>query len=302
MARMKKVVSVIALLAVALAATPAPAPTARPSGAKKSAVHKRVAATPRPTAMPTLTYPIIVRVVSKPFCSALRNNIGPAVAALIQDDAIVAKSRPQFENYLKYEANGESSTGLRDMSLMRMENSVTPLVNSLAVVDKALNDERAFRYPPHTADEKRLLELRDKLQAVEAMQKASLDVINGFVASEQLAQLQLEGNDVNSAINGDASTMNNQLHPTPAPQFQEDPSVIPGLPQNPYTVDPATIPGISLGASPIRRVIEGLQWTQSEASRHEAVASKTVIESVALCGGHGPPSPGAPSPVPSRMP
>ncbi|HVS47009.1 MAG TPA: hypothetical protein VMS32_10110 [Verrucomicrobiae bacterium] len=299
---MQKVVSVVAVLAVALAATPAPAPTAHPSGVKKSAVHTRVAVTPRP-ALSTLKYPIIVRVVSMPFCSALRNNIGPAVGALIQNDAIVAQSRPMFEDYLKYEADGEGSVGLRDMSLMRMENLVTPLVNSIATVDKLLDDARTFRYPPHTADEKRLLELRDKLQAVEAMHKASLDVISGFVASEQLAQLQLAGNDQNAAVTGGGPTTNNQVHPpTPAPLFRQDPSVVPGLPQNPYTIDPSTIPGTSLGASPIRHVIEDLQWTQREAGQHEAVASKTIIDSVALCGHASPAATAAPSPVPSRTP
>jgi len=39
-------------------------------------------------------------------------------------------------------------------------------------------------------------------------------------------------------------------------------------------VDPATVPGISLGSNPIRHVIEGLQWTQAQAGAHEVVATK----------------------------
>jgi hypothetical protein len=207
MARMKRVVTVAAVLAFLIAAVPTPSPRPHPAHKKAVVAHKAPVrkAKPKPTAKPKAgfsTIPIIASVVSAPFCSALRNRIRPVIGAMITNDAIVASSRPMFEDYLKYESNGPGNDGLRDMSLMHMENLVTPLVTSLASIDQLLNDTNAFHYPPRTADDKRLLALRDKLQAVEAYQKASLDVISGFVDSEQLAQLQVAGNDINASITG----------------------------------------------------------------------------------------------------
>lgn len=299
------------MLAFLLAAAPAPSPSPHPGHKKKAvAAHKAPVrkAKPKPTAKPKAgfsTLPIIANVVSAPFCSALRNRIRPVIGAMITNDAIVASSRPMFEDYLKYESNGPGNEGLRDMSLMHMENLVTPLVTSLASIDQLLDDTNAFHYPPRTADDKRLLALRDKLQAVEAYQKASLDVISGFVDSEQLAQLQVAGNDVNASITGGGPggpTSNGQTPPTPNPALQEDPNVIPGLPQNPYTIDPATIPGLSLGSNPIRHVIEGLQWTQARAALQEVPATNAVLQGVKLCSGHvAAPAP-AGSPTPSSSP
>ncbi len=244
---------------------------------------------PRPTASPTLHYPTIVRVVSRPICSALRNTIAPTVLALLQNDATIQKSRPLFDDYNKYVTSGSSSdfSGYKDMTLMRMSNLVTPLVKNFEAIDKYLNNTAVFHYPPRNEDDRRLLALRRHLQQVRDDQEASLDVINGFAQTKALGEMQHEGLD-------QAKTMNNPqvaatpIAATPNPLAVDPDS--PGLPPDPYTIDPANVPGLSVGANPTTRLIGALQYTQMQAQSHETPASKEIFAVVHECSPNVAPS------------
>lgn len=265
---MIKVASAALVLVLAVAASPAP---------------KHVpAAKPKPTASPALHYPTIVRVVSRPICSALRNTIAPTVLALLQNDATIQKSRPLFDDYNKFVTSGSAgeSSGFKDMTLMRMSNLVTPLVKNFQEIDKYLNDTAVFRYPPRNEDDRRLLALRQHLQQVRDDQEASLDVINGFAQTKALGEMQHEGIDQAKSMNApNVSTTPAVATPNP---LAVDPDSA-GLPADPYSIDPADIPGLSVGANPTTRLIEGLKYTQAQAQAHETPASKEIFAVVHEC-------------------
>jgi len=247
-----------------------------------------IAATPTPKP----PYPEIAHVVSNRFCGALRTNVGPAIKAMLDNDQMIAQSKPLFTQYNKYVGTG--SLGMRDLTLVRMENLVGPLVKNLADSEKYLQDPLIFPDPPTNAEEAQLLDIRNKLEQVTAAQEESLDVINGFVATEQLGQVQHEGFDQANAINGDT----NGMIPKPTADPMTHDTSIAGLPPNPYYIDPATVPGLSVGTNRYTHVLDGLQWTRDQATTHEAVAAKAVIDSLRLCNA----SHAQPSPSPSSKP
>jgi len=280
MALMHKALSAVLILAVVLGASPASKHPAKPAAKL---------ATPPPT---------ITTVTSRPFCSALRNNIGPAIGTLLQNDNIIRQGPKLLSDYNKAIGNGENGTARKDMTLLQMENMVGPLVGNVKSIQKALEDPSVFHNPPRTADEKRLLILRDEILNAVAMQNASLDVINGLVTTAQLGEIQHEGEGIVSAINGDVDQSKMMGTATPNP-MTVDPNAA-GLPQDSHFIDPATIPGLSLGYNPITRLNDGLKWTIAQAGSRENAAAPHVMDAVRLCGG-GKPVPAATA-VPAAAP
>jgi hypothetical protein len=65
-----------------------------------------------------------------------------------------------------------------------------------------------------------------------------------------------------------------------------------GLPPNPYTIDLATIPGLTLGYNPVTRLLDALRWTIDTTATRENDAAKAVMSSATLCSS-------VPSPKPS---
>lgn len=279
-ATMMKAASAVLVLVLAVAASPAHKHTATPK--------------PRPSASPALHYPTIVRVVSRPICSALRNTIAPTVLALLQNDSTIQKSRPLFDDYNKYVQSGQSSA-FKDMTLMRMSNLVTPLVKNFEAIDKYLNDTAIFHYPPRSEDDRRLLALRQHLQQVRDDQSASLDVINGFAQTKALGEMQHEGIDEAKSMTN-PETRSTPAVATPNPLTVDSDAA--GLPADPYSIDPASIPGLSVGSNPVTRMIGALQYTQQQAQAHETPASKEIFAVVHECSPKVAPTPTAHSAAP----
>jgi hypothetical protein len=254
----------IAVVATVPAATHTAAPTVRHTPAPKLA-------TPPPE---------IGHVVSRPFCSALRNNIGPAIGAILANDAVIKQGPQLFSDYNKAVGNGDMSETSRQMTMVKMENMVGPIVANIETVEKKLQDAAVFHNPPRTADEAKTVAMQQQLLDVLAMQKASLDIVNGFVQTQQLGDMQHQGfGEIQAATAPD--TASNGIQTTPNP-LMVDPNAA-GLPQDPHFIDPTTIPGLSVGFNPITRLNEGLKWTQTEAHSREDLASKAIFDAVHLC-------------------
>jgi hypothetical protein len=124
-----------------------------------------------------------------------------------------------------------------------------------------------------------------------AVQNASLDIISGFVDTQQMADLQHAGEEyINSISQTDISGAKSS---TPAPNpLEVDPNYA-GLPPNPYDINLANVPGLTLGYNPVTRLLEGLKWTMDETATRENDAAKAVMSSAALC------SRSVPTPMPS---
>src|ERR1700678_107542 len=153
------------------------------------AVPAAAATAPAPTPTPNL--PEIYHTGSRPLCSALATTVRPVLGMLLQNDQTSARSPPLFGDYIKMSAAGSDSG--RDMSIHRLNNLVTPLVQNTLAIQKLLEDPSIFPPKAQNADDQRLIAIKDQLLKTLATQQASLDIINGFVQTQQLGEMQHEG-------------------------------------------------------------------------------------------------------------
>jgi hypothetical protein len=112
-----------------------------------------------------------------------------------------------------------------------------------------------------------------------ATQSASLDVINGFVQTQQMGALQHAGQEYIGAITG-SDTTTTFVQNTPNPY--QDPNA-PGLPQNPYNLDLSTIPGLSVGYNPIKNLMSGLDWLRGQTAKQEDTVASSVTGALKEC-------------------
>lgn len=250
---------------------------------------------PAPTPTPLRT---IVRMRSTPLCTGLRA-MAPAVGKVLQSDHIIASSKPLFHDFVR--ASGDQNAKpAQDMAVMRLEQLVGPLVRNTQEVDRLLSNPAAFPQRVHGPDDRKVLQMRAQLQAVNDQQKRALDVINGFVATEQLAQLQAAGHEYDSAL---APTTKGSPPPNPVPTTAPADILNAGVtPSSDITrkYDPRYLnTGNQLGMNPLNAFEDAISSYQHQISGKEQQAAQSVMAAVPLCGGHPP---AQPAPVPSPTP
>ncbi len=282
-----------AVLAVALATIAPSSPTA-------------VAAdTPAPAATRTPP-PQIYHIITRPLCSELHKHIAPAMSMMMQSDHSIGKSPDLFKQYNKaalygvdnstsssagYNPGNSTSGGsagsiftpAQNIALLGMENLIGPIANNSLAIQKILDSPELTHGTGTPEDDQRLAEIRAKLLKALATQQASLDIISGFVDTQQLADIQHSGEAYIADVNdhSDFTTSHQFSTPSPNPAFANPNQA--GLPQNPYSIDLANIPGLTLGYNPVTRLLEGLNWAIGETQKREGDAAKAVLDSAALC-------------------
>lgn len=276
-----------------------------------------VAATPPPAAGSSPP-PQIYRIKVRPLCSALHGKIAPAVGMMLQNDATIAKSPKLFDEYsqggLEVDAQDpdHNASARQNLSVMRLENLVSPLANNILAVQKILEDPAVFPAGGRTEDEKALNDIKKKMLISLATQQASLDIINGFVDTQQLDAMQHEGYGfIQSVAAGDIGRQGGQsqqqalsdmIGPTSDPlhpQTFDQTALNAGLATNPYEMDLSRLPGLSLGYNPVGRLKEGVVYTQKQAQKTEKTLAASVIAAKRLCDGasnQGITTPVTPSP------
>jgi hypothetical protein len=269
-----------------------------------------------PSAASTATPPPqIYRIVTRPLCAELHERIAPAIGMLLQNDTTIKKSPSLFKEYNSAALNGPDAnepgkknplTGdpgngsagtmnlAQNMALLKMENLIRPIANNIIAIQTTLDSPELRNGTGRPDDDKRLKEIRDELLKALASQQASLDIISGFVDTQQMADLQHSGEGYINSINQPDTSHASNATPGPANPLAANPGYA-GLPPNPYTIDPATIPGLTLGYNPVTRLIDGLSWSMDQTQTRENDAAKSVMSSAVLCGNVPVPSP-APSP------
>jgi len=254
-----------------------------------------------PTATPTPHLPEIYHTLVRPLCSTLETKIRPALGMMIQNDQEIAKSPAYFQEYIK--GAQEQSEERQNIAVLRLENLVSPLVDNTLALQKLLEDPSTFPRVPQTDDDKRLLDIKNKMLKALAAQEAAIDIINGFVDTQQLGQMQHEGfgylSSITTGPSGQGDPALTQLvgaTPDPTkPEMFDNLALNAGLAPNSYEIDPTRIPGLASGYNPISRLKDGVAWTQDQSKKTEAPLAQTVIETTRLCGAQVPP---APSPTP----
>jgi hypothetical protein len=253
-----------------------------------------IAATPAPSPTPP---PQIYRVVSRPLCSELRQRIKPAIGMMLENDATIRKSPNLFKQYNAASLDGNdagaaqsgpgamdpggTSNGSQEIALLGLENLIRPIANNIIAIQTVLDSPELRTTTGLPDDDKRLQDLRQKLLKALAVQNASLDIISGFVDTQQMANLQHAGEAYIAEVNQPETQRASSSTPAPAP-LSYDPNYA-GLPPNPYTIDLATVPGLALGYNPVTRLIEALGWTIDQTATRENDAAKAVMSSAGLC-------------------
>ncbi|MBV8066566.1 MAG: hypothetical protein JO113_01215 [Candidatus Eremiobacteraeota bacterium] len=239
--------------------------------------------------------PEIYHVVTSAACARLHERVRPAVAMILQNDQTIAKSPPLFKRYARgtlasdvANANGAPAAGdsmynqtpETSMALQQMSYLVTPIARNIIAAETLLTDGKLLEPTGNATDDATLAQVKQQLMETIAYQSASLDLINGFVQTMQLGEIQHAGEEYLAAIQGtDSSTKPIQQEPN---QWQ-DPNT-PGLPPNPYALDVTQIPGLAVGYNPLSHIMDGLQWLRVETQKREDVAGKTISAVRTQCG------------------
>lgn len=246
-------------------------------------------ATPAPAATPPKT---IIQIHVSPLCTGLRQNIGPAIGKVLQNDKTIADSRPLLRGYAKAVASGSIA---KDLQMSRLERSITPLVKNTAAIEKLLNDPFIFPKVAVTDADRQLLQIRANLQQVVAQQKAALDVLSGFIDTEQLGQLQLAGKEYQNLtashemtnVQGSAGAQNaRQIAPTPPPSGILNAGVqnTPGQTADPRLQET----GNTVGHNPLDVFDQAIAQYQAQLQTSEGQAADLVVKALPLCGAHVP--------------
>ena len=246
-------------------------------------------ANPAPAATPLKT---IKHIYVSPLCTGLRQNIGPAIGKVLQNDNTIAQSRPLLRGYVKATATSGLS---KDLQVARVERLITPLVQNTAAIEKLLNDPYVFPKHAISDSDRQLLEIRAYLQQVVTQQKRALDVIAGFVDTEQLGQMQAAGqealkltqtHEIPGAQGGDSSARDAAAGPTPPPSEILNAGVS-KLPQ--MGTDPALQEnGLVVGHNPLDVFDNAIGEYQQMLLSSEGHAADLVVKALPLCGGHVP--------------
>jgi hypothetical protein len=285
------------------------------SGSSVASAATSASPAPQATQLPEIYHSI-----SRPLCSALATKILPAIGMLMQDDKTIAKGPPLFQDYIRMAGAG-SHEG-EDMAVYHLNNLVSPLVQNTLAIQKMLEDPTVFPATPHNDDDKQLIALKDDMLKTLATHQASLDIINGFVQTQQLGEIQHEGEGQLQQMTGqpsDPTQTTNQgqnslsmtqpptnevigarqgslAQNTNSPQVFDDLVLNAGLAPNQYEIDPTQIPGLQVGYNQIGNLKSGLEWTQNDSQNAEKALAKTAINAAHTCG--APQAPTAPSPNP----
>ncbi len=256
---------------------------------------------PAATATPP---PQIIRVLSRPVCSELHQHIAPAVGMMLQNDTEIKKSPELFSRYNtaslygggdpgnagasgpgSASTNGDASDELSNPSqriaLLGLENLVGPIANNIIAIQKLLDSPALTQGTGNPQDDRQLQETRAKLLKALAVQSASLDIINGFVDTTNMGDLQHAGQSTINAMNQPDKSVPGTPSPDPLTQNPNQA----GLPANPYVIDLANVPGMTLGANPVTRLTEALHWTITETATRENAAATAIMQLKAACDG-----------------
>ena len=250
-----------------------------------------IAATPAPLQTPTPLRTITHERVT-PLCTGLRRSIGPAIGRVLQNDKAIAQSRPLFATYVKQTATN-STQAAQDLDVMRLERLISPLVENTQQIETLLNDP-VYPRVPRSEDDRQLLAMRAHLIAVLQQQRGALDVISGFVDTQQLGELQAAGHEYDAAINGTntatgpgSTPSRGPLAPTPPPSDVLNA----GLGQNDISrqYDPRYKgTGNVLGYNPLDVFGNAIGEYQARIEPMENATAKLVIHAIPLCGGTVP--------------
>ncbi|MGB8964731.1 MAG: hypothetical protein WCB99_03725 [Candidatus Cybelea sp.] len=260
-----------------------------PLAARSGGTAGTAAATPPPQ---------IYHIVTTALCARLHERVRPAVAMILQNDQTISKGPPLFKRYARgtltaFESPNPSGNGAlssndsinnqspeTSMALQQMSYLVSPIARNLIAAQTLLDDGKTTATTGNASDDATIQKIKQQLLETVAYQSASLDLINGFVQTQQMGELQHAGTEYLGAIQGN-ELETQVVKATPNPW--QDPNT-PGLAPNPYNFDPTQIPGLAVGYNPITQILGGMQWLKTETGKREDLAAQTISAALSACG------------------
>lgn len=138
------------------------------------------AQTPAPAASPLKE---IIRVTSRPLCTAIRDRIGPSVAALLENDGAIANG-----THYVFEMGRDEGRPWMQMDKLHLENDISKIVRNLEAIDLLLRTESSDA-ATDGSDRATVESLKTNLRKVADSQRAELNVLDGTLESEEMAEL-----------------------------------------------------------------------------------------------------------------
>jgi hypothetical protein len=168
----------------------------------------------------------------------------------------------------------------QNIALLGLENLIRPIANNIIAIQTLLDTPALLQGTGQPDDDKQLQAIREQLLKALATQNASLDIISGFVDTQQMADLQHAGEEyISNIAQPDVKTGGGTTAPdalTTNPNYA-------GLPPNPYNMDLANVPGLTLGYNPVTRLLDALHWTMTQTADRENEAAKAVMTGATIC-------------------
>jgi hypothetical protein len=230
--------------------------------------------------------PQIYHIVTTALCARIHDHVRPAVAMVLENDQRIAKSVPLFNRYNRQILeNGSDSINVssasQDMTIQQMSYLVIPTARNLIAAQTLMDDPNLTAPTGNAADDATLAAIKKQVLQTIAFQSASLDLINGFVQTQQLGEIQHAGEEYLKEI----QTAGGSEQPTAAtgPESQYQDPTNPGITQNPYSLDVSMIPGLAIGYNPIAHIIDGMEWLHVETAKREDGAGKTISAAMNQC-------------------
>lgn len=158
-----------------------------------------------------------------------------------------------------------------EFDIMHMESLITPLVKAQRAIDNALADNIVFVKSPKTDDDRKLLEIKRELQAVQSTQKDALNVIGGLVATYQLGEMQQQDTPF---------SVPDSVRANPSAATLLNAGVAPGAIGRLPSEDPANYGPFHDPFAPLHIAIAQLR---QDGDAKETVASKTILTAVEQC-------------------
>ena len=141
---------------------------------------------------------------------------------ILENDTKIAKSPPLFKRYQVGTLTSSDQTGAAGttsngdsiytqspetaMALQQMSYLVLPIARNLIAAQTLLDDMKLIAPTGNPTDDAAIARIKAQLLQTVAYQSASLDLINGFVQTQQMGDLQHVGTEFLGSINGNETT------------------------------------------------------------------------------------------------
>jgi hypothetical protein len=232
-----------------------------------------IAFQPSPTPTPLKT---IVHVRSSSFCTTLRQNIGHAVQALIQNNIVVDDTKTLFLKMARDKISSSNTGMVIDMDINQLNPKIGEIAQNLETAQALLNDTRRFPAQPQSEDDRRLAQMQKELRDIIDHQNQALNVLSGTYYSYNGNRLLGHGDGLKAPIEPLKDTP--IVIPSANSSAFQEPQASPVPRATPETVDLGL-----LGYTKFAQLFNNLTTYQWNEEALENRAAATILQSSDEC-------------------